>query len=155
MVTLNMQIEVSAVKGALDQIKRKIPSASRKSIGASSAFIENAILKRTEAGRDYKGRAFKKYSKGYARKRAKEGRTLTPNLYFEGLMLGNMTFKIISSTKGIIHFPNTDQNKKAFWHNISGAGKGKVVREFFNVNKKEEDKAVEVFRKSFEKELRI
>lgn len=147
MVTVNMQIEVSAVKGALDQIKRKIPSASRKAMALTATFIQNVIKDRTRQGRSVKGGAFKKYSKGYAKVRAKEGHQLTPNLLFSGNMLSNMSFKRLSNTKGQVFFPNRIQNIKAFFND--------QTRPFFDVNRSEEDKAVEVFRKSFEKELRI
>ena len=142
-----MQIEVSAVKGALDQIKRKIPSASAKGIARASTFIQNAIKDRTRQGKSVNGGGFKKYSKGYARKRAKRGATLTPNLFFTGEMLGNMSFKKLSSTKGQVFFPRRTENIKAFFNDQS--------RPFFSVNRQEEDKAVDIFRKTFERELRI
>jgi hypothetical protein len=62
-------------------------------------------------------------------------------------MLGNMTFKKLSSTKGQVFFPNRTQNIKAFFNDEG--------RPFFSVNRAEEDKAVEVFKKTFERELRI
>jgi len=142
-----MRIEVSAVKGALDKVKRKIPSASAKGIARAGIFIENAIKDRTRQGTSVNGGGFKKYSKGYAKVRAKRGATLTPNLFFTGQMLGNMTFKKLSSTKGQVFFPNRTQNIKAFFNDQS--------RPFFSVNKQEEDKAVDIFRKTFERELRI
>jgi hypothetical protein len=142
-----MRIEVSAVKGALDQVKRKIPSASAKGIARAGIFIENAIKDRTRQGKSVNGGGFKRYSKGYAKKRAKRGATLTPNLFFTGEMLGNMSFKKLSSTKGQVFFPNRTQNIKAFFNDQS--------RPFFSVNTKEEDKAVDIFRKTFERELRI
>jgi len=142
-----MRIEVSAVKGALDKIKRKIPSASAKGIARAGIFIENAIKDRTRQGTSVNGGGFKKYSKGYAKVRAKRGATLTPNLFFTGQMLGNMTFKKLSSTKGQVFFPNRTQNIKAFFNDQS--------RPFFSVNKQEEDRAVDIFRKTFERELRI
>jgi len=142
-----MRIEVSAVKGALDKVKRKIPSASAKGIARAGIFIENAIKDRTRQGTSVNGGGFKKYSKGYAKVRAKRGATLTPNLFFTGQMLGNMTFKKLSSTKGQVFFPNRTQNIKAFFNDQS--------RPFFSVNRQEEDKAVDIFRKTFERELRI
>lgn len=142
-----MRIEVSAVKGALDKVKRKIPSASAKGIARAGIFIENAIKDRTRQGTSVNGGGFKKYSKGYAKVRAKRGATLTPNLFFTGQMLGNMTFKKLSSTKGQVFFPNRTQNIKAFFNDQS--------RPFFSVNKQEEDRAVDIFRKTFERELRI
>ena len=142
-----MQIEVSAVKGALDQIKRKIPSASAKGIAVASTFIQNAIKDRTRKGKSVKGGVFKSYSKGYRKIRAKRGASLTPNLFFSGQMLGNMSFKKLSATKGQVFFPNRTQNIKAFFND--------QTRPFFSVNRKEEDRAVEIFRKTFERELRI
>ena len=147
MVTVSLQIDVSVVKGALDQIKRKIPSASSKGIAVASTFIQNAIKDRTRKGRSVKGGGFKPYSKSYKKVRAKRGATLTPNLFFSGQMLGNMSFKKLSSTKGQVFFPNRTQNIKAFFND--------QTRPFFSVNKKEEDRAVEIFRKTFERELRI
>ena len=62
-------------------------------------------------------------------------------------MLGNMSFKKLSSTKGQVFFPNTDANLKAFFND--------QTRPFFDVNNKEEARAVKEFRKAFEKELRL
>ena len=157
MVTVNLQVNVTAVKGALDKIKRKVPSASAKGIARAGIFIENAIKDRTRQGKSVNGGGFKRYSKGYAKKRAERGASTTPNLFFSGQMLGNMSFKKIlayllffmalSPTKGQVFFPNRTQNIKAFFNDQS--------RPFFSVNRVEEDKAVEIFRKTFERELRL
>lgn len=147
MVTVNLEVNVTAVKGALDKIKRKVPSASAKGIAVASTFIQNAIKDRTRQGKSVNGGGFKRYSTSYAKKRAKRGASLTPNLFFTGQMLGNMSFKKLSSTKGQVFFPNRTQNIKAFFNDQS--------RPFFSVNRQEEDKAVDIFRKTFERELRI
>ena len=147
MVTVNLQIDVTAVQGALNTVKRKIPRASSKGIAQASVFVALAIKDRTRQGRNVKGGAFKPYSKSYRKVRAKRGSTLTPNLFFSGEMLGNMSFKKLSSTKGQVFFPNRIQNIKAFFND--------QTRPFFSVNRKEEDRAVEIFRKTFERELRI
>ena len=147
MVTVNLQVNVTAVKGALDKIKRKVPSASAKGIARASVFIQNAIKDRTRQGKSVNGGGFKRYSKGYAKKRAERGASTTPNLFFSGQMLGNMSFKKLSPTKGQVFFPNRTQNIKAFFNDQS--------RPFFSVNRVEEDKAVEIFRKTFERELRL
>tara|TARA_R110002110_G_scaffold7873_1_gene39754 strand:- start:287 stop:730 length:444 start_codon:yes stop_codon:yes gene_type:complete len=146
-VTVNLEVNVTAVKGALDKIKRKVPSASAKGIAVASTFIQNAIKDRTRQGKSVNGGGFKRYSKSYAKVRAKRGASLTPNLFFSGQMLGNMSFKKLSSTKGQVFFPNRTQNIKAFFNDQS--------RPFFSVNRQEEDKAVDIFRKTFERELRI
>ena len=147
MVAVNINVEVTAVKGALDQLKIKIPNASRKALNKTGMFLQNVIKDRTRKGRDFKGRAFRPYSPKYAKRRAKEGRTTTPNLFRSGQMLGNMSFKTFSKTKGQIFFPNTNANKKAFFND--------KTRPFFSVNKKEEDKAVKIFTDSLMRDLKI
>ena len=147
MVTVNLEVNVTAVKGALNQIKRKIPRASAKGIARAATFIQNAIKDRTRQGRSVTGGAFKSYSSSYKKVRSKRGATLTPNLFFTGQMLGNMSFKSLSSTKGQVFSPNRTQNVKAFIND--------KTRPFFDVNRSEEDKAVDIFRKTFERELRI
>jgi len=147
MVTVNLEVNVTAVKGALDKIKRKVPSATAKGIAVASTFIQNAIKDRTRQGKSVNGGAFKRYSKSYAKQRAKRGASTTPNLFFSGQMLGNMSFKKLSSTKGQVFFPNRTQNIKAFFND--------KTRPFFSVNRSEEDKAIKIFRKTFERELRI
>ena len=147
MVSVNINVNVSAAKGSLNQIKRKIPTATVKGIAVASTFIQNAIKDRTRKGISVKGGAFKRYSKAYAKKRAKRGATLTPNLFFTGQMLGNMSFKVLSKTKGQVFFPNRTQNLKAFFND--------KTRPFFDVNDKEEVRAVKEFKKVFERELRI
>ena len=147
MVTLNINVDLSVVKGSLDQIKRKIPKATQKGIDVAGMFIQNAIKDRTRKGRTVKGGAFKKYSKAYAKRRAKRGATLTPNLFFTGQMLGNMSFKSLTKTKGQVFFPNRQANLKAFFND--------QTRPFFDVNDKEEARAIKEFRKVFERELRI
>ena len=155
MVAVNINVEVSAAQGALSQLKTKIPNASRKALNKTAMFLQNAIKDRTRKGRDFKGRAFRPYSAKYAKRRAKEGRTTTPNLFRSGQMLGNMSFKTFSRTKGQIFFPNRQQNLKAFYNDTLGVGKAQIKREFFSVGKKEEDKAVKIFTDTMMRDLRL
>ena len=155
MVAVNINVEVTAAKGALDQLKIKIPNASRKALNKTAMFLQNAIKDRTRKGRDFKGRAFRPYSAKYAKRRAKEGRTTTPNLFISGQMLGNMSFKTFYKTKGLIFFPNRQQNLKAFYNDTLGVGKAQIKREFFSVGKKEEDKIKEEFSKVYFRQLGI
>ncbi len=150
MVAVNINVEVSAAKGALDQLRIKIPNASRKALNKTAMFLQNAIKDRTR-----KGRAFRPYSPKYAKRRAKEGRTTTPNLFRSGQMLGNMSFKTFSKTKGQIFFPNRQQNLKAFYNDTLGVGKAQIKREFFSVGKKEEEKAVKIFTDTMMRDLRL
>ena len=43
MVAVNINVEVTAAKGALDQLKIKIPNASRKALNKTAMFLQNAI----------------------------------------------------------------------------------------------------------------
>ena len=155
MVAVNINVEVTAAQGALNQLKLKIPSASRKALSKTAMFLQNAIKDRTRKGRDFRGRAFRPYSPKYAKQRTKEGRTTTPNLFRSGQMLGNMTFKTFSKNKGQIFFPNRQQNLKAFYNDTQGVGSAKIKREFFSVGKKEEEKAVKIFTDTLMRDLRL
>jgi hypothetical protein len=154
-VAVNINVEVSAAKGALDQLKLKIPRSSRKALSKTAMFLQNAIKDRTRKGRDFRGRAFRPYSPKYAKRRAKEGRTTTPNLFRSGQMLGNMTARTFSPTKAEIFFRSNLQNIKAFYNDTHGVGKAKIKREFFSVGKKEEDKAVKIFTDTIMRDLRL
>ena len=155
MVQVKLNVEVTAAKGALNQLKSRIPSATGKALSRTGVFLENAIKDRTRKGRDFRGRAFRPYSPKYAKQRAKEGRTTTPNLFRSGQMLGNMTFKTFSKNKGQIFFPNRQQNLKAFFNDTQGVGKAQIKREFFSVGKKEEEKAVKIFTDTLMRDLRL
>ena len=155
MVAVNINVEVTAAQGALNQLKLKIPSASRKALSKTAMFLQNAIKDRTRKGRDFRGRSFRPFSPKYAKQRTKEGRTTTPNLFRSGQMLGNMTFKTFSKNKGQIFFPNRQQNLKAFFNDTQGVGKAQIKREFFSVGKKEEEKAVKIFTDTLMRDLRL
>ena len=155
MVAVNINVEVTAAQGALSKLKTKIPNATRKALNKTGMFLQNAIKDRTRKGRDFKGRSFRPYSPKYAKQRAKEGRTTTPNLFRSGQMLGNMTFKTFSKNKGQIFFPNRQQNIKAFYNDTEGVGKDKIKRRFFSVSSKEEDKAYKIFTDTLMRDLRL
>jgi len=154
-VEVAINVNLTATKGSLNKLKFKVPKAQKRALSLTAQWIQTAIKTRTAKGRDWKGGSFKSYSSGYKKKRLKKNRTLTPNLFYEGLMLGNMTNKQVSANKFKVFFPNQTQNRKAAYHDFFGAGKGKVIRPFFSVSNKEEMKAVNIFKKAFEKDLRI
>ena len=89
--------------------------------------VKDNILLQTAAGIDYKGNAFKPYSKAYA---AKEGKK-NAWMYQSGTMLNSMSQKVIDNLSVMIFFNNTTARERATWHNITGAVKSKVKREFF------------------------
>lgn len=98
---------------------------------------EYKIKQRTAAGADVNGQVFVDYSPGYAKKRLASGRRINPvDLMYTGDMLAQMTHEIPSfdpnSTE--IFFRTKRAEDLAYFHNITGAGRGRVFREFFALN---------------------
>lgn len=89
--------------------------------------VKDNILLNTAMGKDYKGNAFVPYSKAYA---AREGKR-NAWMYQTGTMLNSMSQKVIDNLSVMIYFNNTTARQRAKWHNVDGAGKNKVIREFF------------------------
>jgi hypothetical protein len=108
------------------------------------------ILRQTDAGRDYQGRAFKPYSEGYADRKAtyRGGRlgadigTGGVDLKVTGRMLNDL--QIISTTprKVVLGFVTARSAELAFYHVESGAGKSHVIRDFFGLTQRFLDEAV-------------
>jgi len=147
-------------------IQIKFPNAIKKALANVSAFQIRNIRTRTERGISVNGSRFTPYSKkayffnvspegatpqyktfqgGYAQFRRYKGRQSSfPDLNFSGRMFSSLTSKI-TPTKGTLFFRQADANKKAFYHDVAGAGKGKVVRPFFSINDTEADKIGQLF----------
>lgn len=124
----------------LENIKKKAPQKIRQALSFVSAMQVRRIKTRTRAGISSTGSKFAPYSKGYGSKKESGFVDLTDT----GQMLGSMTFKATQS-KGELFFRGREQVDKASIHDLFGAGKKKVVRPFFRINKKDE----QVIRKSF------
>lgn len=148
----------------------------RKTMSRIGVTAVSIIRRRTQRGRDHKGKAFKAYStKGYLQKidltaesggstaklrkhynseqkwtrkkksqstarfvwikggykqfRSIQGRTTKPNLMFTGMMLKNERVKKVSDSTVLIGLLG-EQARKAYYHNISGAGKSRRKRIF-------------------------
>lgn len=96
------------------------------------------IKDRTRRGVDYLGLSFKAYSEGHAKKRRKLGLPtghvdLVFSLY-DGMMqqLDHMVFRDLSGLSILID--DNEKQQLAVWHNIEGAGRSRVKREFFNLS---------------------
>lgn len=124
----------------LENIKKKAPQKIRQALSFVSAMQVRRIKTRTRAGISSTGSKFAPYVKGYGSKKESGFVDLTDT----GQMLGSMTFKA-SQSKGELFFRGREQVDKASIHDLFGAGKKKVVRPFFRINKKDE----QVIRKSF------
>ena len=57
--------------------------------------------------------------------------------------------------KALNKVSNMERNKIASYHDIFGAGKGKVVRPFFAIGNKEEDQIRQEFTSTYFKEMKI
>lgn len=157
---------------------------SKKIMGRVGVEAIGIIKRRTERGKDHKGRAFKRYStspyletidqggrpggntakmrkhynsaqkwtkkkrkdstakyvwmvQGYAQYRIVQGRSLRPNLTFTGLMMKGLHLKKVTVTTALIGFRG-EQARKAYYHNISGAGGAGTKRIFQRISKTNE-----------------
>ena len=127
----------------LKNIQRKFPSAIKKALANVSAFQIVNIRNRTQRkGVDVNGSPFKPYSKAYRRRLVKQSGVV--DLTDTGQMFSSLTSKITPS-KGTLFFRQAQANKKAFYHDIAGAGKGRVIRQFFGINDREADKIGQLF----------
>lgn len=96
------------------------------------------IKKRTRAGYDVDGIQFLPYSPEYKKRRAKKGLTTSKvDLKFSDYksMLSTLGYELGKSyTSVAVFFEDDAKDKLAYYHSISGAGKGRVIRDFFGLN---------------------
>jgi len=132
-------------------IQKKFPSAIKMALANVSAFQIDAIKDRTQRkGISVNGNPFTPYSKKYRRRLVKQSGVV--DLTDTGQMFSSLISKITSS-KGSLFFRNQSANKKAFYHDIAGAGKRKVVRPFFSISDREADKIGQIFAEKVFKEI--
>jgi len=137
---------------SLEQIQKRFPKAIKQALANVSALQIRNIRDRTQRkGVSLNGSPFKPYSVGY--KRAKVKQSGVVDLTDTGQMFSSLTSKITRS-KGTLFFRNMFANKKAFFHDKAGAGRGKVVRPFFGINRQEEKQIVNVFRDKISKVIK-
>ena len=157
----------------IQNIQKQFPAKIKQILANVSASQLRRIRLRTEKGKSVSGSPFTPYSTkpfffntnpegqprykffegGYREFRGSKGRSTKPDLNFRGNMLSAMTTKV-SSDKASLFFRRQEENKKAFFHDIKGAGKGRVVRPFFSINNKEEDLILKEFAIKIEKILK-
>jgi hypothetical protein len=69
--------------------------------------------------------------------KAAKAYTGTPNLQLTGQMMGSLQAKLSGENAVTLTFDNQEAARKAFYHNVSGAGKRKVLRRFLGLTEKE------------------
>lgn len=99
-------------------------------------LLRDRIIDRTKRGIGVDGKKLKGYSKSYKEKRARAGKqTAHADLTWSGDMLKNITPGVnVEKGEVVLFFPDQAQREKAWFHNVGGAGKSKVVRKFFAFN---------------------
>lgn len=121
-------LDPKQVKSIIDRLSSFGKEATSNNILLQIAVgVKDNILLQTAAGIDYKGAAFKPYSKAYAKREGKRNAWM----YQSGVMLNSMTQKAIDNMSVMVYFNNATARERAKWHNVDGAGKSKVIREFF------------------------
>lgn len=101
------------------------------------------IKERTRRGVDVDGRPFEPYSEGHARKRRAKGLpTSRVDLKFslyDGMMdqIDHVIARDLRSVAIVIE--DDEKEQLAVYHNIEGAGRSRVIREFFGLSDDEID----------------
>lgn len=154
-----MQIQIKAntfeVVKELEKMTKKQKSAITKALNKVSNMAIFMITKRTQSGRLPDGGQMRPYSPGTVKNRKKRGRqTGHVDLTDTGKMFRSLDFKI-AGFKSTLFFSNMERNKIASFHDTFGAGKSKVVRPFFSVGDKEEDKIKQEFASTYFKAMKI
>jgi len=154
-----MQIQIKAntfeVVKELEKIKKKKKSAIEKALNKVSNMAIFMITKRTQRGKLPDGGQMRAYSSGKKKNRKKRGRqTGFVDLTDTGKMFRSLDYKV-AGFKSTLFFSNMERNKIASYHDIFGAGKSKIVRPFFSVGDREEEKIKKEFASTYFKALNI
>jgi hypothetical protein len=113
---------------------------NRKALNRLGLMAERMIQSRTRKGIDVHGRRFRNYSDQHAEKREAEGlETNTVNLEFSVYdgMLKQIGYLFRDEATVELYFLNERSERLATYHNVDGAGKGKIIREFWNLSEEE------------------
>jgi hypothetical protein len=104
------------------------PQKVKTALGRTAEFLMFLIKQRTARGKDYQGNNFVKYSDSYLEFRKLKQLPTTPDLFFKGNMMSNMTQKT-TPTKSQIYFSAVRENIKAL--------NNQKTRKFFAIGDKE------------------
>ena len=122
------------------------PNIVKVALGRTAEFLMFIIKQRTAKGSDYQGNSFAKYTPEYANIRREKGLKITPDLFFKGNMLSNMTQKS-SPTKSEIYFSAVRENSKALGNQRK--------RKFFAIGSKEAPVLMNKFMEEYNKLIKI
>lgn len=124
----------------LKLFQKRIKPLIKQTLAFVSQVEIRRIKTRTRSGID----AFEKPFEPYRTSAGKNKVSNKVDLTDTGQMFGSLTFKATAS-KGELFFRGREQVLKASFHDLFGAGKGKVVRPFFRISKRDEKVIVKKF----------
>ena len=143
---MKVSVNANRVTALLDRTVKALPAEIDKALAVTALHGINMIEDRTESGGGYNG-VFRPYSEVYAKFRSKKGRQVTPvNLNFSGRMLSSMAARRVRRGVQEIYFTRSEEARKAYFHNVTGAGKGRITRKFFGFNQAEKSMLRKFFR---------
>ena len=136
---------------------KRITRKQRKSITTALNNVSNMavlmITKRTQKGLKPDGGRFIQYSEAYKKtKDYKKKKNKFVDLTLSGKMFRSLDFRNIGY-KNTLFFANKEREKIASFHDSFGVGKRKIIRPFFAIGRKEEDKIIDEFSKVYFKQL--
>ena len=112
---------------------------SRKALDNAAKALERGLLeargqiiKRTQSGKDFEGQDFEPYSDAYAKRKAKTGRNIRPDLTYTGKMLASIQVSLdkkVSGLLGRIFFASANEGAKAKYNSQR--------RKFFELSKEQ------------------
>lgn len=129
---------------------------NRKALLYATIRQKQRMIFRTENGNDVNGNPFKPYSLQYAKKKGKLDVNRV-NLTDEAEMLNSIT-QTASTKEGRVFFnpvvrDGVTTEEIANYHNSLGAGRNKVIRQFFGIGETEGQKIFEDYQKGIRKGL--
>ena len=152
---IKVKFNTIEVKNFLKSFKQKQKSAINSALSRVSNMAIFMITKRTQSGRLPDGGRMLPYAQSTKRDRQERGRQISfVDLTDTGRMFRSLTFKTRSFSSHLF-FRRSEENRKAAFHDFYGAGKGKVVRRFFAIGRKDEEKIRQLFFKHLLKKTGI
>ena len=152
---VTIDVNTINVKKFLQKLSKEQRRAVQKSLNRVSNMAIFMITKRTQSGKLPDGGQMRAYAPATVKSRKKKGRqTGFVDLTDTGKMFRSLDYKK-KGLRNILFFSNMERNKIASYHDIFGAGKGKVVRPFFSIGRKEEEKIQKEFTSTYFKEMKI
>ena len=136
------------ISNYLKKLQKTIPQDITTALNKVSAFAVKQVTEKTQKGEKPDGGRFKGYAKSTKKDRTERGRQVAfVDLTDTGQMFRSLTFKA-NRNKSTLFFRRQAENRKASYHDFFGAGKKKVVRPFFAIGRKDENKIRDIFFKS-------